>query len=49
MVPQKAFIHNIPEALWGDEAIGRIASVLGSPIDARISKPTHPHLPPPLE
>lgn len=48
-IPQKALIHNIPEAMWGDEAIGRIASSLGAPIDARAAKQLNTHLPPPLE
>lgn len=48
-VSQKALIHNIPEALWRDEAIGRIASALGNPLDARVRKSSHPHLPPALE
>lgn len=46
-VPQKALIHNIPSAMWGDEAIGRIASSLGIPIEARATETCHPHLPPP--
>lgn len=33
----------------GDETIGRIASSLGNPIDARSTEPCHPHLPLPLE
>lgn len=41
-IPQKALIHNIPEAMWGDEAIGRIASSLRSPIDARAAKQLNP-------
>lgn len=50
-VPQKAIFHNVPEAIWGDEAIGRIVSALGRPIDARTRKSQHtnPFLPPPLE
>lgn len=48
-VPQKAIIHNVPEAMWGDEAVGRIASALGSHIDARARTSIHPSLPPPLE
>ncbi|KMZ59389.1 hypothetical protein ZOSMA_69G00870 [Zostera marina] len=51
-VPQKATIHNIPEAFWGgDEAIGRIASALGRSLEDRTIEPSHqnPHLPPPLE
>lgn len=50
-VPQKAIFHNVPEAMWGDEAVGRIASALGKPIEARTRRPLHPHpfLLPPLE
>lgn len=48
-IPQTTIIHNIPGAMWGEEAIGRIASSLGSPIEARAAKPTHPKLPLPLE
>lgn len=48
-MPQRALIHNIPGAMWDEEAIGRIASSLGSPIEARSSEPVHPDLPPPLE
>lgn len=42
-IPQKALIQNIPEALWGDEAIGRIASALGKPLDIRARRPSQPH------
>lgn len=49
IVPQKAIIHNIPKALWGDEAIGRIASALGKPLDAKSKEPLHQLLPPPLK
>lgn len=48
-VPQMALIHNIPEEMWGDEAIGRITSSLGTPLNARVVKQYHPDHPPPLE
>lgn len=48
-VPQKAIIHNIPEEMWGDEAIGRITSSLGIPLKARVVRQHHPDHPPPLE
>lgn len=49
-VPQKVLIHNIPQVIWGEEAIGRIASSLGSPIEVKSAAASrHPHLPPPLE
>lgn len=47
--PMKATIHNIPPAMWGDEAVGRIVSSLGIPIEAKVTTMRHPHLPPPLE
>lgn len=48
-VPQKAIIHNIPAAMWGDEAVSRISSSLGKPIEARVASTRQPFLPPPLE
>ncbi|KMZ72774.1 hypothetical protein ZOSMA_15G01130 [Zostera marina] len=48
-VPQKAIIHNIPATMWGDEAIGRIASSLGVPLEARATDQRNQYLPPPLE
>lgn len=47
--PQRARIHNIPAAMWGDKAISRIASSLGRPIKAKTADPGHSLLPPPLE
>lgn len=48
-ISQKALIHNIPAAMWGGEAISRISSSLGRPIEARAAAERHPSLSPPLE
>lgn len=35
--------------MWSEEAVGRIASSLGNPIEAGADPPAYPKLPPPLE